>query len=275
MVSHSPRIVFITIPGNSKRAFVNALHTATQEAVELVVVQKQLRSSFLVRFLRFMKGVQYKNILKQFFYAFLLRFSIEKRRALNFFRATSKDSYSEKIVPKLIEVDSVNSDYVYQKIKAISPDLIVVWGSSILQPRIIATAKKVINLHLGLCPYYRGAVANQYAFFQEDFSKIGATIHYVNNSVDAGNIIQTIPFFVSDSIEGSFKDLNDRAFDTYLQVAIDLAYNKSRPSLFQDTSLGKNILLKYWTPELRYKTAKKVLLWNKNNVYDRQTLAQH
>jgi methionyl-tRNA formyltransferase len=151
---------------------------------------------------------------------------------------------------------------VYEKLKAISPDLIVVWGSGMLQKRIIATAKKVINLHLGLCPFYRGAVANQYALLEGDFSKIGATIHYVNSHVDAGDIIKTISFSKFGTLEDSFKKLNDQAYAAYLKVAVDIVQHKKINFIPQDTSVGKNILLKEWNPEMRYKTAEKMVLWN-------------
>lgn len=240
MLVQTPRIVFITIPGNSKRAFGNALHAASGKAVQLVVVQTQKERNLFSRIVRLTKDLSFFEIIRQLRYAFLLRISSKKRHTLNFFRATSHDSYSGKYIPDVIEVDSVNSDLVYEKLKAISPDLIVVWGSGMLQKRIIATAKKVINLHLGLCPFYRGAVANQYALLQGDFSKIGATIHYVNSHVDAGDIIKTVSFSKFGNLEDSFKKLNDQAYEAYLKVAVDIIQHKKINSTPQDTSVGKN-----------------------------------
>jgi len=132
-----------------------------------------------------------------------------------------------------------------------------------LKKHIVTTAKKVINLHLGLCPYYRGAIANQYALFKNDMSKVGATIHYVNDHVDTGDVLKKLNVNILESAEVPFKDLNDRAYNSYLTVAKDLFFNKDIPSFPQDASCGRNVPLKEWTPGMRYKTAQKMLLWNK------------
>lgn len=259
MSEQAPRIVFITIPGNSRRAFANALHKNTNDSVALVVVQKQNPLSFVARWKRLIGAIPIWELPRQLGYAFLLRISSRKQFVLTFFRATSNDLYKEKYIPPVIEVDSVNSDAVYKKLKEISPDLIVVWGCTVLKSRIVGTAKRVVNLHLGLCPYYRGAVANQYAILQDDFSKVGATVHYVTPKVDGGDILKTFPLSLGKSPQDAFLDLNSRAVSTYLQIATDLFYGKNVPSYPQDISLGKNILLREWTPEMRYKTAKKML----------------
>lgn len=259
MSDYIPRIVVITIPGNSKRAFTNALHKNTDGAVSLVIIQKQSQKTLVQRFRALIRENSWRNVPKQLWYAFLLRVSSSKRKVLELFRRSSMDNYRDPYIPPAIEVDSVNSDSVYKKLLEISPDLIVVWGSGILKPHIIATAKKVINLHLGLCPYYRGAIANQYAVFQGDISKVGVTIHYVNNHVDAGDIIKTIALPTLDSFEKSFLALNDEAFSSYVEIAKDMFYGKEISSYPQNASLGKNIILKQWTPEMRYKTAQKML----------------
>ncbi len=50
MSDYIPRIVVITIPGNSKRAFTNALHKNTDGAVSLVIIQKQSQKTLVQRF---------------------------------------------------------------------------------------------------------------------------------------------------------------------------------------------------------------------------------
>lgn len=260
-MSHNS-VVFITIPGNAKRAFANMLHEVSG-GVELVIVQKQTKKTIFLRLIEYFRKTSIISVLRQIWFTFLLRVSSQKRNTLNFFRVTSYDNYTQAYIPEVLEVESVNSDLVYQKLQKISPDLIVVWGSGLLDTRIISTAKKVINLHLGLCPFYRGAIANQYAFFNNDISKIGATIHFVNARADAGNIIKTIPFVPGESLQDSFKKLNDTAIDEYLQV-VRLILNKEEvASTPQNITEGKNGTLRKWTPEMRFKTAQKVLLWKK------------
>src|SRR3989344_3420707 len=95
----------------------------------------------------------------------------------------------------------------------------VVWGSTIIKPDIIKTAKKAINLHMGLCPYFRGAIANQSAVMHGSLSYIGATIHYVEEKVDAGDILATITVDTNKRPRELFRQLNDRAQEHYLEIA--------------------------------------------------------
>lgn len=258
----SNSVVFITIPGNAKRAFGNMLHEVS-DGVELTIVQKQTRKSIFLRLIDYFKKTSVVVLVKQIGFTLLLRLSPKKRKALGFFRITSYDNYTRAYMGKTLEVESVNSDLVYQELSRISPYLIVVWGSGLLDSRIISSAKYVINLHFGLCPFYRGAIANQYAFFKDDIFKIGATIHFVNACADAGNIIKTISFVPGESLQDSFMKLNDTAIALYIKIALTILNGIEVNSTSQNSAEGKNVLLRKWTPEIRFKTAKKMLLWNK------------
>lgn len=76
-------------------------------------------------------------------------------------------------------------------IKNYNPDFTVVFGSSLLDRDIIAlhSTGSIINLHLGLSPYYRGAGTNFWPFYNEEPQYVGATIMHINEGVDTGNII--------------------------------------------------------------------------------------
>ncbi len=183
-------IVFITIPGEAKQLFANTLHKNTGNGVELVIVQKQKPLSLFERLLRLIRRVGILNVPREVWFGFLLRLN-GTRHALEYFRAHTVPAL-EPIIPKTMEVDSVNSDEVYATLKKISPDLLVIWGSALLEPSILKTAKHAINLHMGYCPHYRGALANQHAMLRDDVSHIGATIHFAEERVDAGDILATI-----------------------------------------------------------------------------------
>ena len=148
-------------------------------------------------------------------------------------------------------------------LKELSPKILVVWGTAILKPHILKTSEKAVNLHFGLCPYYRGALANQYAVLCDDFEKIGATIHYINSKADSGEILSTILAGNNSHPSDLFRDLNDRAINKYLEVVRDLYSGREVESRPQDTTQSKNFLLKYWTPKTRYKLAKKMRDWER------------
>jgi hypothetical protein len=70
-------------------------------------------------------------------------------------------------------------------------DLVAVFGSSILgEPWLDRFPAGIINIHLGLSPYYRGAATNFWALFYEEPEYVGATIHLIDAGVDSGAILR-------------------------------------------------------------------------------------
>ena len=160
-------IVIITIPGEAKRAFANSLHQLTGENVDLVVIQKPKPNhhSLLERLKRLYNSVGLVALPTEIFYAILLRLNESTRRTLEYFRERSGiiSSLEPGYIPKTLETISANSEEVYKNLEILSPDLIVIWGNTIIKPHIVKTAKRAINLHMGLFPYYRGAISNHYS----------------------------------------------------------------------------------------------------------------
>ena len=263
-------IVIITIPGEAKRAFANSLHELTGEKVDLVVIQKPKPNhrSLFKRLKRLYKAVGLRALPVEISYAILLRLNESTRKTLEYFRERSGliPSHEPGYIPKTMETVSANSDDVFKTLQALSPDLIVIWGNTIIKPHIIKTAKRAINLHMGLCPYYRGAIANQYAIIERHPARIGATIHYAEEKVDSGDILTTITVDTSKPPQVLFRELNDRAEEQYLNIASRLFAGENLPRRPQDMSQGKNFILKHWTPKTRYNLAKQIRKWEETGV---------
>ena len=84
----------------------------------------------------------------------------------------------------------INSNYFLNKIKKVRPDLIVLNATSILSKKFIKSFKgRIINIHAGLIPYYRGAGCNVWTFYNKELQYTGVTIHFVNEQIDGGKII--------------------------------------------------------------------------------------
>lgn len=262
-------IVIVTIQGENKRLFVNSLYKRTGGKVDLVIIQKRNPNhrSFFASIKHLYKTVGLLLLLREFWYAFLLRINKSATNALEYFRTHSEQTSPETgYLANTMEVDSVNSDEVFDTLCKLSPDLMVVWGNTILKPEILETAGRAINLHMGLCPHYRGALANQSAVIAGEIEKIGATIHYAEARVDTGDIITTIKARDLKSPQELFRDLNDRAEKLYLDIAYQLFMGEKLPRTVQDRTVGKNFMLKDWIPSIRYKLAKKILEWEKSNA---------
>lgn len=105
----------------------------------------------------------------------------EKYSAKNFFRIQDK--------VKILEEVNLNNSKVIQEIIELKPDCAIVLGTCILKDEIIDAIPKIINLHLGLSPYYRGSGTNFWPFFNKELKYLGVTVHFLDKGIDTGEII--------------------------------------------------------------------------------------
>jgi folate-dependent phosphoribosylglycinamide formyltransferase PurN len=92
-----------------------------------------------------------------------------------------------------VEVPHINHPDVIQLIDRYQPDLIIVFGTSLLKGALLEKGRLgIINLHGGLSPDYRGADCTFWALYNQEPEKVGCTVHYINAGIDTGNIIAHI-----------------------------------------------------------------------------------
>ncbi|WP_442602622.1 formyltransferase family protein [Paenibacillus sp. KN14-4R] len=89
-------------------------------------------------------------------------------------------------------------------------DLIVSYGyRHIIKPHVLINYdKRIINLHISLLPWNKGADPNLWSFL--DDTPKGVTIHYINEGIDTGEIIlqQEVNFEPSDTLSTSYERLS-------------------------------------------------------------------
>lgn len=74
--------------------------------------------------------------------------------------------------------------------RRLEPDVVLVFGTSLLkQPLIDTFPGAILNIHLGLSPYYRGAGTNFWPLVNGEPEYCGATIHFLDIGVDTGPIV--------------------------------------------------------------------------------------
>lgn len=77
-----------------------------------------------------------------------------------------------------------------REIVTLNPDLIITYGCSIIAPPLIqAFPKRIINIHLGLSPYYRGSGTNYFPFVNDEPQFCGVTFMWIDEGIDTGEII--------------------------------------------------------------------------------------
>lgn len=88
------------------------------------------------------------------------------------------------------EKGKINDKTIVSFIKEIQPDVILTFGCSLLKKRLFEIPKKgCINIHTGIVQLFRGVDSSFWAIHDEKPEGIGATLHYIDKSIDAGEII--------------------------------------------------------------------------------------
>ncbi len=84
----------------------------------------------------------------------------------------------------------VNDPNELEEMSALSPDVVLVFGAGLLGGSIIERfLGRIINLHLGLSPYYRGAGTNFWPLVNREPEFVGATVHCLDAGIDTGPLI--------------------------------------------------------------------------------------
>jgi len=119
---------------------------------------------------------------------FLENLEVEKK----YFGKNNEFNLSKNLILN-IENGQSNDDFVFEWVKDKNPDYVILYGSSIIKDPILSFYDhKIINIHLGLSPYYRGSGTNFWPLCFNEPECIGATIHLAILQVDAGAILSQV-----------------------------------------------------------------------------------
>ncbi len=84
----------------------------------------------------------------------------------------------------------LNSDHTVAFLEATGVDTVLIYGTNLIRsPLLERFAGRMVNMHLGLSPYYRGTATNFYPLLNEEPEYVGATIHLIDPGIDSGQII--------------------------------------------------------------------------------------
>lgn len=97
---------------------------------------------------------------------------------------------------------SLNSPETRSFLKDAGVDTVVVYGTNLIKPPLLTCRPgRMINMHLGLSPYYRGTATNFYPLLNEEPEYVGATIHLLDEGIDSGAILRHArPKIVADDM---------------------------------------------------------------------------
>jgi len=116
---------------------------------------------------------------------------------------SGSNNLKQKNNPGIIQIPnaSINARKTINEIKTMKPDLIAIFGSSIVGHELINLyPQKIFNLHVGLSNWYRGSSCNFWPLYDRRLDLLGASIIRINAGIDSGEILaqQTIDFDEND-----------------------------------------------------------------------------
>ncbi len=73
----------------------------------------------------------------------------------------------------------------------LEPDIIAVYGTTVIGPAVIALARhSIVNMHTGISPRYRGADTTFWPIYNDEPEWIGVTVHVLDEGIDTGAILR-------------------------------------------------------------------------------------
>ena len=86
---------------------------------------------------------------------------------------------------------TLNTPETLAFLESAAVDTVVVYGTNLIKsPLLDRWPARMINMHLGLSPYYRGTATNFYPLLNEEPQYVGATIHLLDAGIDRGPILR-------------------------------------------------------------------------------------
>lgn len=96
---------------------------------------------------------------------------------------------SRSVAVRRLDVRSLSAPQTVSLLQDARVDVVAVYGTSLIRNPLLAHfAGRMINLHLGLSPYYRGTATNFYPLVNDEPEYVGATIHLIDAGIDSGPI---------------------------------------------------------------------------------------
>jgi methionyl-tRNA formyltransferase len=90
----------------------------------------------------------------------------------------------------VVEVPHINHASVVELVDRTQPDLIFVFGTSLIRGALLEKGRLgIVNLHGGLSPQYRGADCTFWALYNGEPDRVGCTLHFIDAGIDTGALI--------------------------------------------------------------------------------------
>lgn len=113
-----------------------------------------------------------------------------RQEAIFFGTPSAAENRRSDIAVRSVDRAGLNTPATVEFLRAAGVDTVLVYGTDLIRPPLIeAFTGRMVNLHLGLSPYYRGTATNFYPLLNDEPEYVGATIHLIDAGIDSGAIL--------------------------------------------------------------------------------------
>ncbi len=146
---------------------------------------------------------------------------------------------------KIINVKSVNSIETINLLKDANSDIIIINGTRILSKNFLYnTSAKVINIHAGITPYFRGVHGAYWAFVNKKKSLAGVTLHFVDSGIDTGNIISQA--LINKNRVDNFSTYPLLQLNEGIKLLEEFLFNTSYGNTTKPKTITSTLISKQW-----------------------------
>lgn len=233
------RIAILTLSGPEHRFVAGALTDAYPEEVVAIIVAEPPRRSTLARLRSYWRRytlTQLGSRVAAKCYERLTGHAASRRRR---FLAQLYPNGDSGVMPRadlVRRVAGYNDASCLTLLDELAPDIIAVYGTSIIREGVVRRAKRaIVNLHTGISPRYRGSDSVFWALHNREPEWIGVTLHVLDAGVDAGPILGTArPNVEAGDDEGTlFAKCVQVGAKLYVEVVRSLMAGSATPQIQQ------------------------------------------
>lgn len=158
--------------------------------IKQVIIEDKISKKTILK--NRIKKLGYFNVFGQILFMLFIAplLSLKSKKRINEILTKNKIDFTQ--IPNSIikKIDSINNKDIVKMITILKPDFIFVNGTRIISKHIIESINvKMINIHVGITPKYRGVHGGYWAIYNNDLNMFGTTLHYIDAGIDTGAII--------------------------------------------------------------------------------------
>jgi folate-dependent phosphoribosylglycinamide formyltransferase PurN len=163
----------------------------------------------------------------------------------------------EKVASRIHFVPDIHARNVLEKVRALTPDLGLIYGSPFLRPELFEIpGLGTLGIHHGKVPEYRGNKTTFWAMFNGE-RVAGVTIQKVNAGLDTGSIVKTGEVRAQGrTYRAVVHDLETLGLELYMQAILEVKHGTAEYEP-QDGAKGKPYrnpkprdFLKFWSRQI-------------------------